>query len=106
MEPLNQCIRAGLNDIRVVLNYGPLGLVQAVAERIGRNRIQLNTGTVTLNRHARVEIVMRIPTADHHEHHRISAMVTDGGPDGSTTLSFHGCCHKTLQALLPYVTLH
>ena len=106
MEPINPYTRTRLDDIHVILNYGPLGLVHAVAERIGRNRIQLNTGTITLNHNALVEVVMSIPCAERHEHHRISARVTQCGSDGRATLSFHDCCHKTLQALLPYVTLH
>lgn len=106
MEALNQCMRAGINDIRVVLNYGPLGLVQAVTQRIGRNHIELNTGTIALNHNAWVEIVMSIPSEEKFEHHRINARVSRCHEDGTATLRFHDCCHETLQALLPYVTRH
>ncbi len=103
MEPLNQRSRVSLNDLRVILNYGPLGLVQAVTERISRNHIQLNTGTITLNHNAEVEIVMSIPGRQHSEHHRIAAQVIHCGEGGSATLSFHCCGKETMLALLPYL---
>ncbi len=106
MEPLNRRIRASLNDIRVVLNYGPLGFVQAVTEQIGQNHIQLNTGTITLNHNAEVEIVMSIPGSEYSEHHRIAAQVIHCGDSGSATLSFRGCTEKTMRALLPYLVRH
>ena len=106
MAQLNPHIKARLHDISVVLNYGPLGFVQAVTERIGRNQIQVNTGSITLNHKAEVEIVMSIPGMEHSEHHRITAQVEHCDESGHTTLSFRCCGKKTLLALLPYLTLH
>ncbi len=106
MDQLNRKNSFSLHDIRVVLNYGPLGFVQAVTERIGHNQIQLNTGSVTLNHHAEVEIVMSIPGRGHNEHHRITAQVSHCDEGGNATLCFHGCGEKTMLALLPYLTRH
>ena len=106
MAQLNQRTRGSLHDIRVVLNYGPLGFVQAATERISHDQMQVNTGSITLNHHAEVEIVMSIPGLEHSEHHHIAAQVIHCGEDGNATLSFRCCGEKTMQALLPYVTFH
>ncbi len=106
MDQLNRKSGFCLQDIRVVLSYAPLGFVQAVTERIDHNQIQLNTGSITLNTHAEVEIMMSIPGREHSEHHRISAQVSHCGEGGNATLNFHRCGEKTMLALLPYLTLH
>ena len=95
-----------LNNIHVVLNYGPLGIVKAVTEHIACDYMLVNTGTITLNHEAEVEIVMSIPGLEHSVHHRIRAQVSHCGTDGHATLSFRCCGEQTLLALLPYVTLH
>ncbi|MCW8917427.1 MAG: hypothetical protein OQL08_01215 [Gammaproteobacteria bacterium] len=94
------------HDIRVVLDYRPLGFVRAVTEHIGRHTMRVNTGAITLNHHAEVEIVLSIPGAQYSEHHRIAAQVSHCGEGGHTTLSFHCCGEATMQALLPYLNLH
>lgn len=106
MAHLTSRITPSLHDIRVVLNYGPLGFVQAVTERIDPHYMQVNTGSITLNHNAEVEIVMSIPGVKYNEHHRIAAQVSHCGEDGHTTLSFHCCGEKTLLALLPYLSRH
>lgn len=106
MDYLNPRIKASLQEISVVLNYGPLGFVRAVTEHIGRNQIQVNTGSITLNHNAEVEIVISIPGMKHSEHHRIAAQVSHCDESGHTILSFRCCGQKTMLALLPYVTLH
>jgi hypothetical protein len=106
MEPSISHITPALHDVRVVLNYGPLGFVQAVTEHIDRHTMQVNTGSITLNHHAEVEIVLSIPGARYNEHHRIAAQVSHCGEGGQTTLSFHCCGEKTMLALLPYLNLH
>ena len=106
MDQLNRENSFCLHDIRVVLNYAPLGFVQAVTERLGHNQIQLNTGNITLNHNAEVEIVMSIPGLEHSEHHRIAAQVTHCDEGGHATLSFDDCRKETIQALLPYLRLH
>jgi hypothetical protein len=106
MDRLNRENSFSLHDIRVVLNYAPLGFVQAVTERIGHHQIQLNTGKITLNHNAEVEIVMSIPGREHSEHHRISAQVSHCDEGGNAILNFHCCGKKTMLALLPYLTRH
>lgn len=106
MAQLTSSITPKLHDIRVVLNYAPLGFVQAVTERIAPHYIQVNTGSITLNHNAEVEIVMSIPGIKYNEHHRIAAQVSYCGTGGQTTLSFHGCGEKTMLALLPYLNCH
>lgn len=106
MSQLNQHRRESLHDIHVVLNYGPLGLVQAATEHISQDQMQVNTGAIILNHHAEVEIVISIPGLEHSEHHRIAAQVIHCGENGNATLGFRCCGEKTMQALLPYVTFH
>ncbi|MEN8169546.1 MAG: hypothetical protein ABFS08_04915 [Pseudomonadota bacterium] len=106
MSQLNQRIPARLHDIRVVLNYGPLGFVQAVTESIAHDQMQVNTGSITLNKNAEVEIMISIPGRRHSEHHRISAQVLHCCEDGKTTLDFRCCKESTMLALLPYLTRH
>lgn len=106
MNDLNSPITASPKDISVVLNYGPLGFVRAITEHIGHNRIQVNTGSITLNHQAEVEIVMSIPGLGHSEHHRITAQVEHCDESGHAILSFHCCGNRTLLALQPYLTLH
>lgn len=106
MARFNPRIRANLHDIHVVLNYGPLGFVQATTEHIHHDHMQVNTGSITLNHSAEVEIVMSIPGNKHNEHHRITAQVSHCDEGGRSTLHFRSCGKKTMQALLPYITLH
>jgi len=106
MAMRNERICCSPKDVRVVLNYGPLGFVQAVTEQIASDHMRVNTGSITLNQQAEVEIVMSIPGQKYSEHHRIAARVSHCGADGHATLSFHCCGEKTLLALLPYVSLH
>lgn len=95
-----------LHDVHVVLSYGPLGFVQAATEHIDHHYMQVNTGSITLNHHAEVEIVMSIPGVRYSEHHRIAAQVSHCSAGGHTTLSFHHCTEKTMLALRPYLGCH
>jgi hypothetical protein len=106
MTQLTSRITPNLHDIHMVLNYGPLGFVQAITERIDQHHIQVYTGSITLNHNAKVEIVMSIPGVKYSEYHRIAAQVSHCGGDGHSTLSFYGCGEKTLLALLPYLSRH
>lgn len=94
------------NGLRVVLNYGPLGFVQAVTEYITRDQIRVNTGSVTLNHNSEVEIVLSVPGEQYSEHHRIAAQVLHSDEYGQTTLGFRCCGEKTMTALLPYFSTH
>lgn len=98
--------KVDLHNVHVVLNYGPLGIVRAITEHIAHDYMLVNTGTITLNHEAEVEIVLSIPGLEHSVHHRIRAQVSHCGADGHAILSFRCCGEKTLLALLPYVTLH
>jgi len=106
MAQLNPHIKASLYDIHVVLNYGPLGFVQAITEYISHNQMQVNTGTITLNHNAIVEIVMSIPGIKRSEHHRITAQVSHCDESGHSILSFNCCGERTKLALQPYLSLH
>lgn len=92
--------------VRVVLEYGPLGLVQAVTERIAHDHMLVNTGTITLNHNAELAIVVSLPGEKHHESHRIAAKVLQCDEHGLSLLGFHCCGEKTMMALLPFVTRH
>ena len=99
-------LRANPVDIRVALNYAPLGIVHATTESIASDHMQVNTGSVTLNHSAEVEIVVGIPGPEHLIHHRISAQVGHSGEGGYTTLLFQCCDAETLMALRPYFSQH
>ncbi len=92
-------------DISLVLSYAPLGLVRALSAQIGRDSILVDTGCVMLTDNSEVEIVLSIRQGEHHITHRIRAKVTGNAAQGAK-LAFQECDQATLQALLPYVTLH
>ena len=107
MSPLHHHIRSSPAEISVVLSYGPLGFVQAITESIAQDHMQVNTGAITLNQNAEVEIMISIPgEGEHSEHHRIAAQVTHCYEDGKATLNFRCCGKNTILALRPYVTHH
>jgi hypothetical protein len=106
MERLHTHLRQRLHNIRVVLNYRPLGIVQAITEEIAHDHILVNTGAITLQHNAEVEIMMSLPGIKHNQQHHISAKVSHCDESGHSTLSFSSCGRKTLRALLPYLTRH
>jgi hypothetical protein len=106
METPIRHITPPLGNVRVVLNYGPLGFVRAITDYIDHGTMRVNTGSITLNHHAEVEIVLSIPGARYNEHHRIAAQVSHCGEGGMSTLSFLGCDEVTRKALLPYLSLN
>jgi hypothetical protein len=96
---------ADKRDISLVLSYAPLGLVRALSAQIGHDSMLVDTGCVMLSDNSEVEIVLSIRQGEHHITHRIRARVVGNAANGAK-LIFQECKQATLQALLPYVTLH
>lgn len=95
----------GYRDISVVLSYAPLGLVSATRTQIAPDGVLIDTGCVTLSDNTEVDIVLSIRDGDRHMRHRLRARVT-GSEGGGFRLAFQDCDQRTLQALLPYITIH
>ena len=102
MMPITRT-KKNIRDISLVLTYAPLGLVRALTAKIGRDSILADTGCVTLQNNSEVEIVLSIPKGEHYITHRIRALVA-GNEGHVVKLAFQNCKHKTLEALLPYIT--
>jgi hypothetical protein len=95
----------GYRDISLVLSYAPLGLVSATHTEITPDGVVIDTGCITLSSNSEVDIVLSIRDGEQHMKHRLRARVT--GYDGTGfRLAFQDCDAQTLEALLPYITLH
>jgi len=92
-------------NISLVLSYAPLGLVRALHAEIGTEKMLVDTGCVTLANDSEVDILLSIHTDDQPNHHRIRARVAGIRQDG-VVLAFQECDVATLEALLPYITIH
>jgi hypothetical protein len=96
---------SGNNNISLVLSYAPLGLVSAHHAEIGHNSILVDTGCVMLSNNSEVEIVLSIRNGERHMVHRIRARVAASVGHGFK-LEFQECDVATLEALMPYITVH
>jgi len=95
----------GHRDINLVLSYAPLGLISAHHTELTRDGVVIDTGCITLSDNSEVDIVLSIRDGDQHMRHRLRAQVT-GSDSTGIRLAFVDCDHQTLQALLPYITIH
>lgn len=91
-------------NISLILNYAPLGLIRALRAEIGSQRILVDTGCVTLTDDSEVDIMLCIDGVSP-AYHYIRARVAGSHPDG-VILAFQKCDSATIEALLPYITIH
>lgn len=104
MAPLDHHFMTRCQDIRIVLAYAPLGFVKAVVQHIYPTRMLVNTGFITLNHNAEIDIVLQIPKKNGGRPYHIPAQVSGCEEDGDSTLDFRCCSEEAMLALRPYLT--
>ena len=82
----------------IMLAYGPLGLVRATACELRYDGMMIDTGAVTLDEQAEVEVSFTQKRHDEYITHRITALVT-ASFRGGANLVFRNYARTTLQVL-------
>jgi len=75
------------SNIYVTLSYPPVGLIGATAHNLYMNGLSVDTGAITLPRHADVEVTLSYRKKGRLQVHRLTARVTGRG-ERSTDLTF------------------
>lgn len=91
-------------SLDIHLLYQPLGVVNAVARRVCEDRMEVDTGCITLQRLSEVQITFPHRHENVTTYHRIMAHVSHHRA-GQATLRFIRCsrdAHRALQALLAH----
>ena len=84
--------------LHVMVAYGPLGLVRATAYELRYDGMMVDTGAVTLDEQAEVEISFTHKRHDEYITHRITALVA-ASFSGCANLEFRSYARTTLQLL-------
>lgn len=92
-------------NVSLVLNYAPLGLIRALRAEFGTQRILVDTGNIMLADDSEVDILLSIGGSEAPEYHHIHARVIGARSDG-IILAVEHCESATIEALLPYITIH
>ncbi len=82
----------------IMLAYGPLGLVRATACELRYDGMMIDTGAVTLDEQAEVEVSFTQKRHDEYITHRITALVT-ASFRGGANLVFRNYARTTMQVL-------
>ena len=76
----------GRNDVHVMLNYGPLGLVRAVTRDVRLDGMTVDTGVIRLTRNTDVEVTFSVRRNNRFQVHRVDASVAGAAPGGAQLL--------------------
>lgn len=85
--------------LEVMVNQGRLGLQRCQTRDISLEGAFIETNSVSLRKHARIELVLKIPSSGKAKHHRIKAKVRTVEKHGAT-LIFRNLDEQTYTALV------
>lgn len=91
--------------LHIMLAYGPLGLVRATARQLRYDGMTVDTGLITLDEQAEVELSFTHRQQEEFVTHRIRARVS-ASSRGTAVLAFSGYAHTTREVLRRLIEGH